>query len=218
MMRVIVFLAAMVAGSMAFAERFDVNDCPQPGVLDIQPDGTITGCYVEAPPPPVDRDTDSDRDGVPDDGDDCPNEAGAASNSGCPEPPATSGACPTGPNLHGRTIPANGNRHFTDCGHEDGLRAPRPTNLNHALNGRISGWSTCITADVTFPRWQFPGGDVRVGNSDQAYHNASHVPGDLIFTGSNIIWEDVRNGSVGGQVICQGCVNVEYNGTCLNPR
>ena len=129
-------------------------------------------------------------------------------------PSGSSGACPVQPRLS--LVDVGGP--FTDCGFSDSTRVPRPTRMKHALQ-EMSGQTTCITPDFSPARWAFPNlPDVEISNSDQIYHNSGTFPGDVIFTGRNVVFMNTQNGSVRGRPVCgPGARNIEYDGRCICP-
>ena len=132
-----------------------------------------------------------------------------------PTPTPTPGVCAVQPTLHLAIVPG---APFTDCGHQDATRIPSPTRMRHGLQ-EMNGQTTCIMASFVPESWAFPNlPDLRITNSDQIYHNSATFPGDVAFTGQNVVFANTQNGMVLGDVLCgPGANNIEYDSSCTCP-
>jgi glucosylceramidase len=117
--------------------RDNCRNVPNPNQTDSDGDGFGDAC--DAPPPPAD----TDGDGVPDDVDQCPNEAGPANNGGCPLPPPD-----TTPDPFGFTSVSGVSRNTTVSSNVvtiTGINAPAPISVTGG-EYRIDGGSW-VSAD-----------------------------------------------------------------------
>ena len=127
----------------------------------------------------------------------------------------SAGACPVQPTLKLAIVVG---APFTECGFSDATRIPNPTKMKHGLQ-EMNGQTTCIASNFVPARWAFPTlPNVEITNSDQIYHNSATFPGDVIFSGQNVVFMNTRNGRVVGNAVCgPGARNIEYEGSCICP-
>jgi hypothetical protein len=152
-LRLPILEAAGTAGSGDFAPKV------LPAGYVLAPD------YIPAPP-------DTDGDGVPDDVDQCPNEAGPASNNGCPLPPPD-----TTPDAFGFTSVSGVSQNTQVSSNVvtiSGIDAPAPIGIamgEYRING--GGWTSSS-------------GQIVNGQTVQVRHTSANAPGSTVESALNI--------------------------------